>query len=580
MTIGKEEVDRVLERWQTAKSDRSSLESAWQDLAQLFRPSEADITGERSAGNGRQERLYSGHQIGAAEKLARSIEAELMPRDEPWVEITTEEEVEAEDDDAAEWLDEAGQALVRAIYEPKAGFERHNTQVLNDFVVFGAGVGWCGESRDLSRLNFNGIHLKHAWWLRDEAGNADTMFLRDRLTARQAAQRWTFDNLSPEVRQLLTDNKPETKREFLQVAMPREDYRARPGLKRPLKATELPYATYVIETETRHLVREGGDHEFPYVVPEWAVMDGGDIWSPGRRALPDAKVLQQQMRTLLRSGQRAADPPILLTSKGVVNKLDLRPGGVSYFDSSTLGQGQKLIERIDVGANMPITLELIKAQMQALDEIFLIPVLQLPDQPNMTATEVMRRGTDLLRLTSAVFGSVETGLSQPLVERCFYILLRASERKRFGEGSPFKEPPKSLQGKDLRFKFLSPVARARKMQQVGSLGQMLAVLTPLIELKPSAGDNIDADELIRDVVTEMTSAKFLVPKDERDQMRQRQAQEAHDQQAAALLAQGAQAAGHIAGAVSKVAPPQPPANQQQPPAPGQGMPQMPGQQAA
>ena len=74
----------------------------------------------------------------------------------------------------------------------------------------------------------------------------------------------------------------------------------------------------------------------------------------------------------------------------------------------------------------------------------------------MTATEVIARREEFIREIGAVFGNLESSYSSPVVEQCFELML---ERGAFG---PPETIPEELQGSQVRFRFASPVEKAKR----------------------------------------------------------------------------------------------------------------------
>lgn len=538
-------VDQLLDRWAACKQARQSLETVWEDLADLYRPSRAGFTGARAPGDSRMQRVYDGEQIEAVTELAHSIESMTVPRGEKWVEIGTEDEVEADDDEAAEWLDDAGKTTLKRIYDPRAGWQNAGGQLFADLVVFGAGPVFMGSRSDLSGFLFRSSHLRDVHWWRDEAGLPEYVFGRLSLRPEEAAARFGKENLSPDTRRVVEDDKSGKAAaiEFVEVVAPRYS-----GVVGSAHARDMPFGAYLIEVAKRHIVREGGYLAMPWIIPEWEVLDG-DIWSPGRRGLPDVMQLQAMAKTILRGAQKHVDPPWMAASDGIFGRVNLTPGFVNYFDATAVSRLQgrvNLIEPLVAGGDIKLGLDMQMEQRRKVGELFLRNVLRLPDKTGMTATEVLRLNADLVRLTDSPFGRLETNLIQPLVELAFNMLLRDSIALRFGPGSPFKPLPQALAGRKVAFKFLSPVARARKAAETAQLATWFESMQPMIAAKPEVLDNFDTDQIARDFTSVGLAPKYVVPKDQVAALRQARQQQAMAQQQLDAAHQTADAAGKAA----------------------------------
>lgn len=537
--------------WNTCKGDRQTLDTVWEQLAQVYRPEREGFTSQQSPGASRQTQVYDGRQIENVSQLASSIESMLVPASEKWIEIGTEDRIEAKDDEAAKWCAESTNRLVDKIYDPRAGLQKAHPQIFGDLVTFGAAPMRAGQRSDMRAFLFQSRHLRDVHWYRDEAGLPQTVYSHVSLRLEQVEQmmpKWRNGVSKATLKAIKDDKKKGKKLDFLEVVEPRYDRNPNSA-----HALDMAFATYLIEVDERHTADEGGEHEQPWVIAEWEVLDGGnDIWSPGRRGLPDVLQLQQMARTILRAGQRVVDPP-LMTVGGAFSKLNLTPGMVNYFDPSMLAKLPglaKLVQPLELAGNLQVGWEMQDAQRKLVDEIFLRSVLRLPDKSGMTATEIMRLNQDLVRLTDSPFGRLDTDYVQPLVERCFNILLRESMLQGFKKPkSPFGPIPQSLSGASIKFKFLNPITRARKVAETAQLVTFLESIMPTVQVKPEILDNLDLDAIVRDYTASTLSPKYLVPMPQMQAIRQQRLQAQQNAQQAENIKSVGQGAGSAAPAL-------------------------------
>src|SRR5690606_16438334 len=82
--------------------------------------------------------------------------------------------------------------------------------------------------------------------------------------------------------------------------------------------------------------------------------------------------------------------------------------------------------------------------------------LQLQQGPQMTATEVMQRTEEKLRLMGPMLGRQQSEFLRPLLDRVFNIMLR---RNLFGE------IPQVLSEAKVEFQYTSAVAKAQKISE-------------------------------------------------------------------------------------------------------------------
>src|SRR5690606_36917795 len=98
------------------------------------------------------------------------------------------------------------------------------------------------------------------------------------------------------------------------------------------------------------------------------------------------------------------------------------------------------LEPIQSVGNMAITYEMAQAKRNVIREAFYVDQLQLVNSPQMTATEVMARTDEKLRLMAPMIGRIQSELLGPIIERSFRILFRKSMERDFID-APFVRPP-------------------------------------------------------------------------------------------------------------------------------------------
>src|SRR5690606_8774321 len=118
--------------------------------------------------------------------------------------------------------------------------------------------------------------------------------------------------------------------------------------------------------------------------------------SPAMLALPDIKMLNAMAKTTIVAAQKAADPPILAPDEAAVRGIRTTPGGIIYGGIDD--NGRVRYQPLTTGANIGLTLEMAEQRRQAIREAFHWSLLLLVAQPNQTATEVLARQEEKLRL--------------------------------------------------------------------------------------------------------------------------------------------------------------------------------------
>jgi len=483
------DVQDLLTRQKRLADARRSWESHWQELAEFLLPGRADITGARTPGGKRTERQFDSVPMQAARGLAASLDGLLKPKTQRWFALRAVEDALNDDEAAKLWLREAEDRLFRALYDPKARFLQRSAEVDLDLVVFGTGVMFIGERHGVDGLLFQSLHLRDTFIAENAEGEIDTVFRRMRLTARQAAQKFGREAIGARTREALDRDEPDRIFEFLQAVLPRADRDPRRQ-----DVRQMPFASIVVDIESEHVVGESGFREFPFVVPRWdTATDEVYGRSPGMLALPDVNTLNQMGKTILEAGHKVVNPPLLVPNDGIQANPRTFPGGITPFDAALLMQtgGRPPVMPLVTGGNIPLGREMQNDVREQIWAAFFRNVLQLPFAgPQMTATEILERKAEFMRVIGPTFGRLEADYTGPMVERAFRVLLR---------GGALPEPPPALRGAGVRFEYASPIARAQKQIDAAALGKTVQDLAPLAAQNPALLDNFDEDRVARDV---------------------------------------------------------------------------------
>ncbi|NCW68329.1 MAG: hypothetical protein EBV86_07115, partial [Marivivens sp.] len=134
--------------------------------------------------------------------------------------------------------------------------------------------------------------------------------------------------------------------------------------------------------------------------------------------------------------------------------------------------------------------------------------------PTMTATEVLQRNEEKMRLLGPVLGRLQAELLQPLISRSFALLLRAGL---------LPAAPEELQGQDIDIEYVSPLAKAQKQTDLQSMLRGFEIMMQVAEIAPVM-DYLDDDKLVQYLV-EVTGmpARVIRSSDEVETLREERA---------------------------------------------------------
>lgn len=537
-------VKELLKTYDIHKKRKSQFDRLFEDVSRVHLPRRSGFIRTVIPGEHRMENIFDGTPMRAARGLGNNVGFFLRPENQEWLFMRIEDDKINNTDEAKFWLEDSRQRLMNAIMDPRARFRQATGEVDVDLVVFGTGLLFIGESNNLENLMYKSIHLKDATIVYSDEDRPEMMFIEWQPTLRQAIGKFgETANFATDTKQKIAQGQIDEKIKMVHAVVPRKT-----GTIDATLSKNLPIADMWIELEAEHLVQESGFHEFPFVAPRWDTTSGEDYGrSPAMIALPDSNTLQAMGETILVSGQRAADPPLLAPNDGSFSAVNTFPGGISYYDvESAVSVGGNPFYTLESGVNLPITRDMQVDTREQVLAAFFKNILNLPiSGPQMTATEVIQRKDEFIREIGPVFGRFETDYTAPTVERSFNIMLR---------GGAFLPVPDILAGQNLTFQFESPITKIREQVKAAAV-KLFAQET--IELAATTGDVSILDNVNFDEVTRFNGESISLPngvirpEQEVAQLRaQRQKQEEEARKLAATE-QMANIGDKVAGAVNK-----------------------------
>lgn len=460
------------------KQRKGLFSSHLEDIASVLLPRRSGFAQFELHGERLQDEIFDNTGQQAARGLANTIGNILRP--ERFFGIRAEDDALNEDEEALLWMSAVEEKLFRAFENPRSRFKQSLAEADLDLVTFGTASVFIGERADLRGLNFNTLHLKDVFFVTNSDGRVDGLIRRWMPTARQAGQ-FFGEKAAKVVKKALKQDKPSAEKfEHIHVVMPR-------GEKGIGLSQRHPYSSVWLEVSEAEILTEGGFEEFPFAVPRWDTTSGED-WGrgPGQIALPDANMLQAMDESLLTAAQKAAEPPILAPDDGTFNAANTFAGGISYYDSELArALGRVPIGPMETGARVDVGIEMLRDRQNRVEAAFFKDVLNLPTEgPEMTATEIIQRKEEFIRIMGGAFGRLESEYTAPVVERSFNIMLRAGA---------FNPIPEILLGRDVRFEFESPIKKVRLQAQAVAAQAWRNDLIETSQVSPEVLDNFDPD---------------------------------------------------------------------------------------
>ena len=524
------------ERGDRLFSQKRVLDARNQEIAWHFYPERADFTAKRSEGEDWADHLMTGYPSMVRRDLGNSLGSMLRPRAKKWFHISVEEEP---DHEGKVWLEWATQTQTRAMYDRVTQFARATKEGDHDFAAFGGCVisiemNW----RDTAIL-YRTWHLRDVAWAQDVYGQISEVYRNWEPTGQQLEQLFgKKGSLHSAVVNSLTQE-PHRKWKCRHIKIRSDEY----GNK--FKA---PWASIWIDCENEHIMLEEPAMSRGYVIPLWMTISGSQYpYSPATLiALPDARLIQAMTLTLLEAGERYVNPPMVGVAEAIRGDVQLFAGGFTAVDmeyDERLGEVLRPLNQ-DKGS-FPSGFEMHDRVATLMREAFYLNTMELPPVggPDMTAYEVGQRVQEYIRRALPLFEPMEHEYNGMLCEETFDLLLRNG-----GFGPP-DSIPKSIAGRDIKFRFESPLADMVEREKGQLFLEAKAMLASAMEVDPEAALTIDFEETLRDVLSGIgVPEKWMASPEAVEAAKQKIAQQAEAQAMMAQVGQGAEAAQKLGSA--------------------------------
>lgn len=463
-------------RYEKLKSDRSTWDSWWQDLADFVSPRKAEITEkEHFPSEVKERRLYDSTAVQANMTLGQGQLAYITPLEERW--FTVEPPDDMQSDAAFAYYSKCGEIMAIALATSNFYSEMHESYLDR------SGFGTCNLYVEESLANKSGLVFdacpNGSYSIAENSEKlVDTVFREKEMTAVQMAQEFGEDNLPKEVLKALkkADDRWKT---FVVVhaVYPRED---RDTLK--LDSVNMPLASCWFMPKEKHLLREKGYSTMPYLVSRYLKWGTGAYgWCPGWVALPAARQLNFLEKLMDGLAEVELYPRMLIPST-LEGEVDMTAGGVTIYNPF---QNAKP-ETWGTGGNYQAGIDRAEVKRKQINDAYHVDLFHMFAQleKQMTAREVAERAGEKLIQFSPTFARLGTEMLSPLLDRVFRIL---------NQQGKFPMPPPEVLAQDRmgfhlrppKVVFKSRVALAIRALQSSGFIHLLETLNPLMAIDPS-----------------------------------------------------------------------------------------------
>lgn len=194
-----------------------------------------------------------------------------------------------------------------------------------------------------------------------------------------------------------------------------------------------------------NIVARGIFETNPYIIFRWSVLSGEQYGrGPVLRALPDIKTANKVVELVLKNATIAVSGIWQADDDGVINlnNINLTPGAIIPKAVGSSG-----LTPLSSGADFDVSQIILKDLRERIRHALLADRLGLLSEKEMTATEIMARNSDMMRILGATYGRLLHEFIRPLTDRGLQILSRR------GVIAPI------VLNSDAELKYIAPIAQ-------------------------------------------------------------------------------------------------------------------------
>jgi hypothetical protein len=508
------------------KTARSSWDTQYSELAELIQPWRwrgASV----SSGHNSGEKKLSKMLDETAGLALRTMQSGMLASDTSpaniWFRLATPDRDLMEFGPVKIWLDTVEKRLRDILL--RSNFYNEIAVFYGDLGLFGTAVMTCLEDPE-TVVRFNTHPCGSYYLATNDKRQIDTMARCFMLTARQMLQWFKEENCSDAVKQAAKTAGEQTF-EVTHVVRPNEEWD-----ERKLDSKYKKFASCYFESssqEDKYLLEEGFD-ENPVVAGRWQ-LDGEDVYgkSPAMYILPTIKELNALIKSKSKGVQKGIDPPMVVSPELMERTPNILPGGITVADERDGHPRFRAAHEVqfDLGQVREDIMEKQRIIRRGLFEDLFLMFAQ-SDQREYTATEIAERKQEKLLVLGPVVTRGDNEVKDPIINRVFNIALR---------NGLLPEPPRELQGQDLKIEYVSILAQAQKQVSLAGIDRLVGAAMNMAKVQPDSLDKLDFDQTVDELAEVLGTPPKIVRTDE--QVAAIRAQRAKQQQAMQRAEMGA-----------------------------------------
>lgn len=478
------EKNKIIESYKALKSERAKIESRWDTLHDYFMPATEEIQRQTdNSGEVYRNGQQTDEPILALRTLVSGFHSYLTSPASDWFMLRAKDAELNKQNSVINFLQRTEDVLRESING--TNFNTQQDMFYSSSACYGTAVMLIEEDEE-DDLRFNTIPIKNIYIEEDSKERVSAFYIKYKYTPAQAIDRFGEENVAPHVLKLYKDNpSDQTKREYLLFVGKRHVFDETKD-----DVLNMPYEVKWLDVEGNKELSESGMRSMPFAYHRWTKRSETPYgYSPCMVALQSTKKLNEALRITMRGFAKDVDPPIMLPSKGYVNKVNLNPHAIMYKKQGAQGEAELFPTRSNLSAGD----WMVNYFTEQVNRALYVDVVNALGgiTKRMNDTEVNELIAEKMSQLGPAVGRFIDEFLNNVIARSLEILARRGK---------LPEPPEELgDGFEYKIEYVSPLALAQRNSELQSIQTTLGLVGQMAQFKPEVIDNIDFDSTARRV---------------------------------------------------------------------------------
>lgn len=479
-------------RYKSLKEDFETWRPHYKEIQELVAPRKGryllNDTEKVNDGVKKHNKIINSKGIKAVRTIAAGLQGGLTSPSRPWFVLGLDDKELMDYAPVRDWLHAVRQRVLSVF--SRSNFYGAVYHLYQELASFGTNALLIEEDVD-TVIRARPFTVGEYYLGLDEKYKPDTLYRLISFTAKQLVEKFGIDKVSDNVKTAYESSTSMEKRFDVLHCIEKYEANKMQDLRYEGNFLERPYISVYFELAGNpdKLLEVGSFRTLPFVAPRWDV-NGVDTYgmSPGMDALGDIKMLQKMEEKKLKGLDKMIDPPMNAPVEMRGKGGSLVSGDINFYSQQAGIPGFVPVHEVRLDFNnLAFELERVEKRIESdfYNDLFLAVINA--DKSNMTALEISKRYEEKLLMLGPVLERLQSEFLDPIILRTISIM------EGFGLLPPM---PKELQGRELKFEYISMLAQAQKMVGITAIEQMSAYIGNIAAVKPEALDKLNVDEAI------------------------------------------------------------------------------------